>query len=181
MKKLLTICLLLVATFTVNAQEKPTKEATIAYLNKTLQMSVGYKAYGTNGGNRVSSRLIKQYSFLPSEVKLSWETFDFRSNDKRIEYEQFSNINWEYLTTIIIDSEDNENHDDELAQIVLYFSDKIRYDKTIPGVNVIMDDDMHYPKYLYIYVLKTKADNFKRALERLVEIAKEENKDPFDK
>ena len=33
MKKLITICLLVAATFTVNAQQKPTFEETLEYIN----------------------------------------------------------------------------------------------------------------------------------------------------
>ena len=41
MKKLLTICLIMATVFTVNAQDKkPTKEETIAYLDKVVKMSV---------------------------------------------------------------------------------------------------------------------------------------------
>ena len=37
MKKLITICLLMAATITANAQEKPTKEETISWLQEKLK------------------------------------------------------------------------------------------------------------------------------------------------
>ena len=41
MKKLITICLLLATTFTASAQQKPTKEETVAFINRTTSQTIG--------------------------------------------------------------------------------------------------------------------------------------------
>ena len=41
MKKLLTICLLLAITVTSQAQQKPTKEETVAFISRTVELSIG--------------------------------------------------------------------------------------------------------------------------------------------
>ena len=43
MKKLITICLLIATAFSVNAQQKPTKEETIAFMNRTLKSTIGFE------------------------------------------------------------------------------------------------------------------------------------------
>ena len=86
MKKLLTICLLLATAFTVNAQEKkPTKEETIAFMKRTLELSIGsefnytyttkisfdYKNYSKESvmkaGGQVVGNYVEAYSLLKWE------------------------------------------------------------------------------------------------------------------
>ena len=184
MKKLLTICLIMATVFTVNAQDKkPTKEETIAYLDKVVKMSVGYKTYAVGGPvneeeRRVEEHLITNYSFSELKVDRLNKTKRYKNNSSGISQTVFSNLNWENVTAIKINSleedkltNDSLYQDEELEEFRIEFSNKIMMD--------LGDGELRPRIYLNVYVLKIKTESFKKALERLVEIAKEENKDPF--
>jgi len=162
MKKIITICLLMAATFIANAQEKPSKEETIAYLDKALKSPIGYNTYNTKENVRVVVNVIELCSFMEKEI-------DFKNKIK------FSNINWADMkeistcTTAVCDS----SYTDELVQITINFSSKIKVE--CPNFKI------RYMNEIWFAVLRSKLESFKKGLIRLSEIAKEENKDPFDK
>lgn len=184
MKKLLTICLIMATVFTVNGQDKkPTKQETIAYLDKVVKMSTGYKTYSVGGplneeDRRVKEHLITDYSFSESKVAKLNKTKNYINNSTDISQTVFSNLNWENVSAIKINSleedkltNDSLYRDEELEEFRIKFSNKIMMDWG--------DGELTPLFYLNVYVLKIKSESFKKALERLVEIAKEENKDPF--
>lgn len=186
MKKLITIYLLLATAFTVSGQtKKPTKDETIAYLDKIVKMSIGYKTYAVGGdGNgeehRVDEYLITSYSFNESKVEMTSNIKEYKTNISGIHVLGFSNLNWANVTAIKINSltevefklrNDSLFRDEELEEFAIRFSSKI----------MMKSGDKIYPRIdLILSVLKTKTESFKKAIERLVEITKEEeNKDPF--
>lgn len=178
MKKLITFCFLLLTGFAVSAQQKPTKKETIAYLDKVLKLSVGYNRYaGVNP--RYSERTITDYEFSSEKIDIHFKETKIKDSRESLLSQTYSKIAWETLKEIVEDTLDADLHDAELITVVAYFDTKLKYDATAGGNEVIMDAKDHYPKYILFNILKIKAAVFKKALERLVEIAKEENKDLF--
>lgn len=182
MKKLITICLLLATAFMVKAQDsKPTKEQTIAYLDKILKMSIGYKTYGVGGpeDKRMEEHQIIDYTFSEFKVENAVNLNKYKDNSSIKDEQTYSNIIWANNTAIKIgDSDDSLYIDNEIVYISLRFSNKLLVDRNYTRDNP--GDEMRFQNWLSLVVLKTKAESFKKALERLVEIAKEENKDPFE-
>lgn len=179
MKKLVTICLILTTTCTINAQTKATKDETIAYLDKVLKMSIGYKTNLTPG-----------YEVTVTGTFFSFEKIEVRTKDNWADPATVSNviktytrIHWESFNKI--DTMTWKLMDPQLILITVCFDVKLRYDAvSVFPTNtseVCMSDDMHYPNCLTFAVQKTKAESFKKGIERLVEIAEEENQDRFDK
>ena len=179
MKKLLTICLIMATIFTVNAQDKkPTKEETIAYLDKVLKMSVGYNNYRGEAGNRSSQLLITDYIFSEKEIQINYKVLRILKESTHFESQKFSKIPWENVDKIF-ERDNKDFNGEELSTIEVVFSTKLRYDAEVFNKEVGMDENDHYPNYIQFYVFNDKKESFKKALGRLVEIAKEENKDPF--
>jgi hypothetical protein len=176
MKKLLTLCLLGILSLGTYAQAKPTKQQIIDYLDKALKSAVGYIRYKNDKGD---TWRIQNYSFGPSEISSEAKRSNSVTGKTSFNYDQYTNIRWESLKSIEIDKSPSENMDEELTYMFVVFTDKLRYDAQAHGNEVGMSDDMHYPKGFSIYVLRNKAESIKKAMERLAEIAKEENKDPF--
>lgn len=174
MKQLLTLCLLSLLSFGGYAQSKPSKKQTLDYLDKTLKMSVGYVTYKNEKGTKYR---IEGASFYPAEVKYEFNFYASSTDQNYLKYEQYSNIHWEDLEEVKIER-NSKTMDKELTRIYIRFATKIRYDAQGGGDAIEMDDDMHYPTSFTLYILKTKAESVKKALERLRESAKEENKDP---
>lgn len=180
MKKLLTICLIMAAVFTVNAQVgEPNKEETIAYLNKTLKMSEGYKRYGLSNNQRSDEYLIMDCNFKIEKINYK-EKWYLKSKDSyNIIEDTYSKLKWEDVTKIEIRNDERGFLDEDLGFVFITFLNKVQHDSYSEEIGIEMDDDQRFPKLITLYILKNKADNFKKGLERLVEIAKEENKDPF--
>ena len=82
-------------------------------------------------------------------------------------------MKWEDVIFIKISSFNKGWSSDNLIPISVEFSSNIK--------NISNDKHTYYDKFISFTVIKSKAENFKKALERCVEIAKEENKNPFEK
>lgn len=185
MKKLITICLLLATIFMVKAQDsKPTKEQTIAYLDKVLKMSIGYKTYAIDGEegkkeHRVEEYVITTFSFSESEIKEIFNTKNYEDNSFISDQLSYSNLIWANVAKIAIDRDSFGLYwDKETVVIRIYFSSKIMKENNYIRKNP--DSSTRITTMLPLLVIATKAESFKKALERLVEIAKEENKNPFE-
>ena len=159
MKKLITICLLLITSITINAQDKKsTKEETIAFMNRTLKSTIGFE--GLDGkiveiDFNLNKYLLKTYfdiagsgfytSFIKSEFP--WESLlinQFQVNENNLKIRFSRNYRFKYKI-------DNDTEKERLISSL---------DITLP-----LD----------------KIESFKKACIRLSEIAKEEYIDPFEK
>lgn len=165
MKKLILFCLLLVSTFSINAQgSKPTKEQTLDYLTKTLKLTLG-EEYSFRGKIKRYSKVDFKYDTVSE--KIEWhDGFDECENTE---------IKWETVT----DYNFEEYGSEKLILIIISFDSKYKLickSKDFSSVGYTS-----YENSLNLLILKSKAESFKKALERLVEIAKEENKNPFEK
>lgn len=157
--------------FTVTAQQKPTKEETVTFLDKVYKMSIGYKHYALLDGKRDPDVefLITNCDFELNSVSME-EMF---TKGKTKGNATYSNLHWENVTEIIIEKDPQVFYDDEIVRISINFLTKITYENSFQAVS------KDYVKSMMLYVIKNKAYSFKKGLERLAAIAKEENKDPF--
>ena len=170
MKKLITICFLLATTFIVIAQTtKPTKEQTINYLTRTFSLTEGERTSNKTTKYTTSfeytaclfsiDKIIENYNF-----ETVWNDPEKTKNGMR-KYSS-SNLKWETVTSINLGSQLSN-----LTIVTIIFSAKYKF--TVDG------EESGQENVLNILVVNNKAESFKKALDRLVEIAKEENKDPF--
>jgi hypothetical protein len=169
MKKLITICLLIATTCSVNAQQKPTKEQTLAYLTKTFKLTEGeillHEPY--------KKQIPELFVFSEKEISKKYKEYEWNTGEEDgIEKQTYTNMKWEDVISIKISSFNKGWSSDNLIPISVEFSSNIK----------IISNDKHtyYDKFISFSVIKSKAESFKKALERLVEIAKEENKNPFE-
>jgi hypothetical protein len=157
MKKLLTICLIMAAVFTVNAQNgKPTKEQTIAFIQRQFESLIGTKNF---------SNVITKYEFEPTKIY-----FEDRSNLKYNSSYTYTQINWGNLVEI-------KRYENDIQ---LFFKSSINRDyKAVMDNGRIVNSEKKIENYIQIPVPDEKFESMKKAFLRLSEIAKEENKDPF--
>ena len=89
MKKLITICLIMAATFATQAQEKgPSKEETVAYLNKMTTEKIDLKD-GTSSrlsfsveGKMIKIRYIPEFSFMNEDIEINaYSTAEIKDGD----------------------------------------------------------------------------------------------------
>ncbi|MEY3500435.1 MAG: hypothetical protein RL308_2104 [Bacteroidota bacterium] len=174
MKKIITICLLIAATLSVNAQQKPTKEQTLAYLTKTFKLTEG-EIVINKASNKYSIE-VNEFSEnkIVNKIKLYDWVKDYSYKDA-ISYSSktYSDLKWEDVITIELSAYSENWLNDNLMSITIKFSSKYKYK--------VDDSSQYFFNDFKISVIKSKAESFKKALERLVEIAKEENKNPFEK
>ena len=138
--------------FTVNAQDgKPTKEETVAYLTRSFKLVEGEKFFSNNTAYSYS-----KYDFSINKII---ETYDDGSGST------YSDFKWETLTEIRTPTCPEEY---KVCEIRLYFSSYFKDELNLTW------------KFKEVYVLKSRAESVKKAFLRLSEIAKEENKDPFE-
>ncbi|EAZ95019.1 hypothetical protein FBBAL38_11759 [Flavobacteria bacterium BAL38] len=160
MKKLLTICLIMATIFTVNAQDKkPTKEETVAFINRTTALTVGKIFYGST----------------TTEAKFNYDSYFYSQtfNAFLSTTKKYSGILWE---TMVPDQIQILNERDiDIIEIGIPFTKIIKFESTSTG----SDSKTEYNNWLRIIIPKEKFESIKKACLRLSEIAKEENKDPF--
>jgi phosphoribosylpyrophosphate synthetase len=153
MKKLLTICLLLATTFMLKAQDgKPTKEQTIAFIKRTFE-----SLKGTNERTWILTEndFDEKYIFVKTESTSTIATISYR----------YTQLNWDKLYKVDL-------HD---SDILLFFEIPLKNEmKSNTGNN-----EIEYVNYLQTRIPIDKYESLKKAFMRLAEIAKEENKDPF--
>jgi hypothetical protein len=152
MKKLLTIYLLIATICTVNAQTKPTKEETIAFMNRTLKSTIGFNGIVEIDFNQ-NTYTLKDYTSVGAKGFYSSHTS--------------SGIPWETLQ-----ADSFHIHGNRLRII---FSRNYRHKYQVHNSPEIEE----FISSLDIKLPFDKVESFKKACIRLSEIAKEENKDPF--
>lgn len=165
MKKLLTICLIVAATCTVNAQEKPSKDVTVKFIEASLKKSIGTVSYG---------HLLTDVSFDGNELILTTtrKDLDVRSTVT------YSNFDWEGLSRFLVrnDSEKSTIPGFEVVNISFETSYK---QKTITEQYGKARKSELLSTWFLIHMPTEKIVSLEKAFLRLSEIAKEENKDPF--
>jgi hypothetical protein len=157
MKKIITICLLIATTFTVKAQDgKPTKEQTISFMNRTLKSTIGFEG---KDGKIVEIELNQNKYYLKTYYDLGGSGF----------YSNFISSEFPWESLIVDQFEVNGNN----LRIIFSqnYRNKYKIDDQPEKEQFISSLDMTLPF--------DKIESFKKACLRLAEIAKEENKDPF--
>jgi hypothetical protein len=87
MKKLITICLLVAATFTVNAQQKPTFEETLEYINAMFKENeiILYPGNSSHGYQVIKISVEKSGKIIAyknsTDILCSFNLFDIKSFD----------------------------------------------------------------------------------------------------
>jgi hypothetical protein len=172
MKKLLTICLIMATAFTVNAQGgKPTKEETVAFINRTLNECKGFKLPYYMG-------TMQNVDF--SENKLIYTTILTVGVDGKKDCDHkeiYENINWSKLK---MDQMEFNQETDYFSYYHIRFSTNLN--KTTNNENCSFRENSkktNIQSNMYVFIPTEKKESIKKAFLRLSEIAKEENKDPF--
>jgi hypothetical protein len=165
MKKLITICLLIATSFTVNAQEKPSREQTIKFIESSLKKTIGTKDSYNN--------LLTNVSFNGNELILTTTVASLDELTTRT----YSNFNWEGVDFIVRDdSEKSTISGFEVVQLSFVTSYKQvtitkQYDEVRKNERTF--------NWFIIHMPSDKIESLRKAFLRLSEISKEENKDPF--
>ena len=159
MKKLLTICLLLATFFSATAQEKPSKDTTIAFIKRSLE--------STKGTQRNGGMIILEYDFDLKSIYIKGQNVMFPDIFK---YEKYSVINWDKLSFVGEHTVRNK-----IVGIVLVFETPVKYENEKPNGKAIVE----YQNEIRLEIPEGKFESLKKAFLRLAEIDKEENKDPF--
>lgn len=162
MKKSLLLFVLLFNTFVATAQEKPSKSDTHGLINTTLKRLVARNS--CSAGMMVS----EQY-FTNDFANYHYAA---RSKDKKkAANKDVSNIQWKnYLKCDMKTSV----WDSGIACTTVYFSTAMKETFMLEGKEV-----SSYETTFEIVIQPEKFESLKKAFERLAEIAKGENKDPF--
>jgi len=165
MKKIITICLLLAATLTVNAQEKPSKDVTAKFIEANLKKTIGTK---------------DKYSNLLTNVSFDGNVLILTTTDKSLGVtttETYSDFDWEGVRfSVRDDSEKSTIPGFEVVQISFETSYK---QKTITEQYGEVRKSERLFDWFIIHMPSDKIESLQKAFLRLQEIAKEENKDPF--
>lgn len=157
MKKLFLYISLLTCVIGFAQDSKPTKEETITFMSKTLKAGIGM-------GFEWDST-IQDVSFHGDKLVIEAT----ETNRNLIRY-NISDLPWEYL--------DKSNF--ESANMKCNFT--IRFTKSYKNIITTGGEIVtEFPKKMNISIPEDKIESFKKACIRLCEIAKEENKDPFEK
>lgn len=159
MKKLL-LFLLFTATILVSQAQnkKPTKEETIKYLNTLAQGSLG-KSWSAGEG-AINFVQITDKSVTMQTVKgcvRTWNNIPWHEYDSSHMYQNKMIVSFKQSMLTKYACPDVEANNSK--QLAFEFNDP--------------EDSF------YIFLASDKMENFKKAIHRLSEIAKEENKDPF--
>ena len=156
MKKLITICLLLATTYSVKAQQKPTKEATVTFIKNQLASMIGTKWIYDN--------LITKYSFETEKIYFE------ASGEMVTTTYTYSQLNW-------VNYVGNSRAGND---IILAFKSAVKEDyKAFAKNGAVVNSGVKNNQSIQIPLPSEKFDSLSKAFLRLSEIAKEENKDPF--
>ena len=123
MKKLFTL-LLLASCYAGIAQTKPSKEETISFINKTLQMSLGYATYGTRDHGRATEKVISNYSFSGDRISYTVDEKDLSDNSLSVVVNQIYNLNWATFSDLSSEK-DSLSSDPEIECIRIVFTGKV--------------------------------------------------------
>ena len=165
MKKKIAICLLLAATLTVNAQEKPSKDVTVKFIEANLKKSIGTE---------------DKYSNLLTNVSFDGNVLILTTTVASLEVrttEKYSNFDWEGVSfSVRDDSEKSKIPGFEVVAISFETSYK---QETITEQYEEVRESERLFNWFQIHMPSDKIESLEKAFLRLQEIAKEENKDPF--
>lgn len=177
MKHLFLILAFVVSTVAVKAQDnKPTKEETIAFINRTLNECKGFDTEFHWGqiesvdfrGNTMEFKTFQMFGGtgpLKDKIVLTYTT-------------RYDGISWEKL---MIDKIEFKTESGVSYYYRILFGQNMKV--TEISKDVLNNEDpatkTSSQSNLYIFVPQSKAESIKKAFLRLHEIAKEENKDPF--
>jgi hypothetical protein len=167
MKKLLTICLIMATMFTVNAQEKPSREVTAKFIDATLKKTIGTE--DLPGGN-----LLTNVSFDGNQLILTTT----RKNLELRSTTTYSNFDWEGLSIFLV------RNDQEKSKITGFEVVQISFETNFKEVYIAeqfgkVRNTERLKSWILIHMPSDKIASLEKAFLRLSEIAKEENKDPF--
>jgi hypothetical protein len=157
MKKLYMICLFMIVTFVVNAQDKkPTKEETIQFIQKTVNSGGRDREFQINDAN-------VSYKNVFPNIGINYNR-------------QFTNVRFDKLLEVYqssLSSDGNSNVRVKFSvNTVKYHLTGSVYDE---AKEVIKDDSDGFS----IVIPTDKVQSIIKAFNRLKEITIEENKDPF--
>lgn len=166
MKNLITICLLLAATFSVNAQEKPSKEVTIKFIEASLRKSIGTVDRWDN--------LLTNVTFDGNVLILTTTCADLGVTETL----KYSDFDWEgdIYFTVIDDSQKSTIPGFEVVSV--QFETPFKEESIIKQHGKIRESE-RLDRWLRMHMSSDKIESLKKAFLRLHEIAQEENKDPF--
>ena len=169
MKKLITICLLIATTIIANAQTKPTKEETIAYINRLFESTVGKTAFNQTIIRSSFNYETYIYEYLPIKEGVNYT--NTVAVTSLIKWENYSKVNFFQMKNSVGEWVNMEDLLSDLGYMGVYFSTNVLLTQN--------DDVKQYRDMVCFYYPLSKKENLKKAFERLAEIAKEENKDLF--
>jgi hypothetical protein len=172
MKKLLTICFIMATVFTVNAQDKkPTKEETVAFINRTLNEIKGIKLPFASG-------VLQNASFSLNTLTYS-TSLELNPGEKFCDHKEiYEDISWDKLIV-------NEIEFTDKANFASFYFITLDSNISLTLVNENCNNPRQnsqkrsYQSSVQIFIPIEKKESIKKAFLRLSEIAKEENKDPF--
>ena len=164
MKKLLLSILFMTAAFGTKAQDaKPTKEETQKFIGTLLSKVIGEKS-STENMITTSQSFSSDFSAYHFADKFDNPNTFFASSDVR-------NIHWDdYLKC----EGDKVDYAPNIMSVTLFFSSKVERENKIDN-----DKKVDNGYIFWVVIPVEKFASVEKALLRLSEIAKEENKDPF--
>lgn len=137
---------------------KPSRVETIRFINDIIKKRIGTNFLG----------ILTKIDF--DGDNLNYTVNIGSSNKPNLVNEKNKQIKWEFFTGIV--KEEEVGGGDESLDITLKFSSKI-------ALSFDEDDETSYKDFVEFPITKSNLASFKKAIFRLVEIAKEEHKDPF--
>jgi hypothetical protein len=148
--------MLIAVSFAAKAQQKPTKEETISFMNRTLKSTISYKSYV---GKILEIEFNQNQYYLKTYFAVGGGGFYSEYTRSQfpwdaLEADQFK-VNGNELRIIFSRNYRSKSKISDGAEKEQFYS----------SINILLPSD--------------KIESFKKACIRLSEIAKEENKDPF--
>ncbi len=179
MRKIITVLCLTVCIHTMYAQNKPTKEETIAFINRTAEEAIG-TIYNSTRTKEISFDLMSYRRI--SIMEINKDNGTIVETNKYVETQTFPSL--EFLN---MEKEfelmNCEVGRDDICEIWIPFKKDVKREETNNGLASYNRNEskkeVGYSSVLAILIPKGKAESVKKAFLRLTEIVKEENKDPF--
>jgi lysophospholipid acyltransferase (LPLAT)-like uncharacterized protein len=160
MKNFLFCFLLITVNLITHAQNaKPSKEEIVKFLNNEMQIGLG------PDGPSVTTTFI-EFKYDKYVIK-----FNQREGSKFMTL-SYSNIPWDKIKSIA-----SEINTARTACVTLYIHFERSVTKTVEGEK--LEQKIEADTSIFFDIPKDKIESCKKAILRLAEIAKEENKDPF--
>jgi hypothetical protein len=160
MNKTLILFIVIACSSMAKAQQKPSKEETVAFMDRTMKAVIGVE--GIPG-------LITSASFDYNKCDY---TRTYRHGGKK--KTEYSSIQWENFKNITYSE---QFYLGSILSITVNFSTKFNYSEQYDFGNFENKNEM--TDHFSIIIAKEKISSFVKACYRLAELAKEENKDPF--